>query len=103
MLASFLVMNLDAWNRLSTEQQAAIENLSGKKVSEAVGMFYDRASVIAAEKNAAAGITKVLLDDDELERWKEATAGIVDEWVTVNSDDFDAHSMYLRMLELVAK
>ena len=102
-LASFLVMNLDAWNRLSTEQQAAIENLSGKKVSEAAGMFYDRASTIAAEKNAAAGVTKVLLDDDELERWKEATAGIVDEWVTVNSDEFDAHSMYLRMLEVVAK
>ena len=101
-LASFLVMNLDAWNRLSTDQQAAIENLSGKKVSEAVAVFYERASATAAEKNAAAGITKVVLEDAELQRWKEMTRGIVDEWVTANSGEFEARSMYLRMLELAA-
>ena len=35
-------------------------------------MFYDRASATAAEKNTAAGITKVLLEDAELQRWKES-------------------------------
>ena len=99
-LASFMVMNLDAWNSLSTDQQAAMEGLSGKKVSEAVAMFYDDWSATAAEENAAAGITKVLLEDSELERWKEATRGIVDDWVTANSGKFDGRAMYLRMLEL---
>ena len=101
-LASFMVMNLDAWNILSPDQQAAMEDLSGKEVSEAAAMFYDKGSATAAEKNAAAGITKVLLEDAELERWKEATRGIADEWVTANSGQFDGRAMYLRMLELAA-
>ena len=101
-LASFLVMNLDAWNSLSQDQQAAIEDLSGKKVSDAAAMFFDRGSFIAAERNAEAGIIKVLLDDDQLDQWKEATSSVVGDWVTANSGEFDAHSMYQRMLDLSA-
>ena len=101
-LASFLVMNRDAWNRLSADQQAAIDDLSGKKISAAVAMFYDRASATATQTNAAAGVTKVVLEDAELERWKEATSGVVDDWTTANSAEFDAHAMYLRTLELAA-
>ena len=101
-LASFLVMNLDAWNSLSQDQQAAIEDLSGKRVSDAAAMFFDRESLTAAERNAEAGIIKVLLDDDELDQWKEATTSVVDDWVTANSGEFDAHAMYQRMLDLSA-
>ena len=101
-LASFLVMNLDAWNNLSEDQQAAIEDLSGKKLSNAAAMFFDRGSLTAAERNAEAGIIKVLLDDDQLDQWKEATSSVVDDWVAANSGEFDAHAMYQRMLDLSA-
>ena len=87
-------MNLDAWNNLSEDQQAAIEDLSGKKLSNAAAMFFDRGSLTAAERNAEAGIIKVLLDDDQLDQWKEATSSVVDDWVAANSGEFDAHAMY---------
>ena len=42
-----------------------------------------------------------MLDDDQLEEWKQATRGVVDDWVDSNPG-FDAQAMYQRMLELAA-
>lgn len=100
-LASFLVMNLDTWNSLSPDQQAAIDSVSARTVSDAAAGFYDRASITAAQENAAAGIVKIVLDDDQLEEWKQATRSVVDDWVG-NNPGFDARAMYERMLELAA-
>ncbi len=99
-LASFLVMNSDTWNGLSSDQQAAVDELSGQKLSLAVGEFYDRSSLTAGEENAEAGIIKIMLDDAQLDQWKEATRIVVDDWVDANVSAFDASSMYHRMLEL---
>ncbi|MDE0369254.1 MAG: TRAP transporter substrate-binding protein [bacterium] len=100
-LASFLVMNPDTWNSLSSDQQAAIDSVSARTVSDAAAGFYDRASITAAQENAAAGIVKIVLDDDQLEEWKQATRSVVDDWVDSNPG-FDARAMYERMLELAA-
>ena len=100
-LAGFLVMNLDTWNSLSPDQQAAIDDVSIRTVSDAAAGFYDRASITAARQNADAGIVKVRLGDAQLEEWKQATISVVDGWVGDNSA-FDARAMYERMLELAA-
>lgn len=100
-LASFLVMNLDTWNGLSPDQQAAIDDVSARTVSAAAAGFYDRASITAAREHAEAGIVKIPLDDDQLEEWKQATRSVVDDWVGSNPG-FDARGMYERMLELTA-
>ncbi|MYB43836.1 MAG: TRAP transporter substrate-binding protein [Acidimicrobiia bacterium] len=100
-LASFLVMNLDTWNSLSADQQAAIDDVSARTVSDAAAGFYDRASITAAQENAAAGIVKIQLDDDQLDEWKQATRSVVDDWVDSNPG-FDARALYERMLELAA-
>ncbi len=99
-VASFLVMNLDTWDSLSEEQQAAVEELSGEKLSQAAARYYDEGNATAAEENAAAGITKVQLDDDQLDQWREATSSVVDDWIADNSGAFDSAAMYQRMLEL---
>ena len=99
-VAGFLVMNLDTWDGLSEEQQAAVEKLSGERISQAAGVFYDEASADATQANAEAGIVKVQLDDAQLGRWKDATRGVVDGWISDNSGAFDADAMYQRMLEL---
>ncbi len=99
-LASFLVMNLDTWNSLSPDQQTAIDELSARTLSDAVAGFYDRAGIPAAQENTEAGIVKIVLDDDQLDEWKQATRSVVDDWV--NNNSFDARSMYERMLELAA-
>ena len=100
-LAGFLVMNLDTWNSLSPDQQAAIDDVSMRTVSDAAASFYDRAGITAARQNADAGIVKVRLGDAQLEEWKQATISVVDGWVGDNSA-FDARAMYERMLELAA-
>ena len=100
-LASFLVMNLDTWNGLSPDQQTAIDDVSARTVSDAAARFYDRAGITAARHNSEAGIVKIVLDDEQLEEWKRATASVVDDWVAHNPG-FDARAMYERMLELAA-
>lgn len=102
-LAMFLAMNLDAWNGLSPGQQAAIEELSGQQLSDAVAIYYDTASAAADARNAAAGIVKIRLDDDQLAEWQEATRSVVDNWIAGNGGDFDARAMYERMLELATE
>ena len=61
------------------------------------------ASSAAAEKNSAAGIVKIQLDDDQLDQWKEAARSVVDDRITNNGSAFDAGAMYQRMLELAAE
>ena len=53
---------------------------------------FDTSSVssIASERNAEAGITKVVLDDDQFGQWKETTRRVVDDWVFGKSGEFDA-------------
>ncbi len=102
-MASFLMMNLDTWNGLSSDQQAAVDELSGQKLSLAVGEFYDSSSLAAGEKNAETGIIKIMLDDAQLDQWKEATSSVVDDWATANASSFDASAMYQRMLELAGR
>lgn len=99
-VASLLAMNLDTWNSLSEEQQAAVEELSGEKLSLAAAAHYDEGNAAAAEANAAAGIITVQLDDTQLDQWREATSGVVDDWINDNSGAFDSAAMYQRMLEL---
>ena len=100
-LAGFLVMNLDTWNDLSPDQQAAIDDVSATTVSAAAAGYYDRESITGAQEHAEAGIVKIQLDDDQLEKWKQATRSVVDGWVGSNPG-FDARAMYERMLELAA-
>ena len=94
-------MNLDTWNGLAPDQQAAINDVSARTVSDAAAGFYDRASITAAERNAEAGIIKIVLGDEQLDEWKQATRSVVDDWVGDNPG-FDARAMYERMLELAA-
>ena len=99
-VASFLVMNLDTWGSLSEEQQAAVEELSGAQLSQAAAKYYDEGNAAAAGENAAAGIIEVQLDDDQLDQWRGATRGVVDDWINDNSGTFDSATIYQRMLEL---
>ena len=89
MAASFLVMNIDAWNSLSGDQRAAIDELSGLELSHAAATFYDNADAADALRNVESGITTARLDDVELDRWREASRSVVEDWIAVNAGDFD--------------
>lgn len=101
-VAGFLVMNLETWDGLSEEQQAAVEALSGEKLSQSAAKYYDEGNAAAAEVNATAGIIEVQLDDDQLNQWRAATRSVVDDWINDNGGAFDSDAMYQRMLALAS-
>ena len=101
-LATYMVMNIDRWNSLPEEFQSAIDELSGHGLSHAAASSYDEAEVVAGLRNTEAGITMIGLEDAELDRWRQAVSGVVDDWVAANAGDFDARAIYERMLELAS-
>ncbi len=100
--ASFLAMNLDSWNMLSSDQQTALEELSGRHISIAAAKFQDEPRAENAALIAAAGIVKTRLVGDERNRWREATQEVVEDWITHNVGYLDSRSLYESMVELAA-
>lgn len=105
--AHFLAMNIDVWNGLSESQQAAIEELSGRAISDAAAAAYDAAYDSVAQRSPEAGINKIKLSDIQLAEWREATQSVVDEWIAEHSNSdyperFGAADLYNRMLEIAS-
>ncbi|MCE2527147.1 MAG: TRAP transporter substrate-binding protein [Actinomycetia bacterium] len=99
--AQFLAMNLDRWNSLSTAQRSAIDKVSGRVLSQRMGSVYDSISESAAEQLAEAGVVKILLSQQELDRWRQAAQGVIEDWIADNAGAFPSREIYLRMLRLL--
>lgn len=99
--AQFLAMNLDRWNSLSEAQRSAIDRVSGRLLSQKAASVYDAVSESAAEQLAEAGVVKIPLKQPELDRWRQAAHGVINDWITNNAGEFPSEQMYERMLRLL--
>jgi TRAP-type C4-dicarboxylate transport system substrate-binding protein len=99
--AQFLAMNLDRWNDLSVAQRSAIEEVSGRVLSETAAAVYDSASDSAVRRLTESGIVKVRLDDEEFGRWRQAARSVVEGWIVENAGSFPSREIYERMLRLL--
>lgn len=99
--AQFLAMNLDRWNSLSEAQRSAIDKVSGRLLSQKAASVYDAVSESAAELLAEAGVVKIPLKQPELDRWRQAAHGVINDWITNNAGEFPSEQMYERMLRLL--
>ena len=74
------VMSLKYWNSLPPDIQAIMEELSKKAanwhVEESERVYSELVEKIKAKSDAYS------LAPEELERWKKATAGVIDEWTS---------------------
>lgn len=82
MTSFFLVGNQDTWESLTPEQQAAVDEISGRELSLAGTTAYDGARVAAYELFAEDGSTDVYeLSAEESARWFEVLGPVYEQAV----------------------
>jgi len=96
MTAEFLVMNRAEYESLPADQQAAIDDNSGRRLSLAAAEAYDRAGADAA------GARLTTLDDAVIAEWSNASESVLDGWIAAGEDTLlPTAAMYDRMTMLV--
>lgn len=78
-------MNPDSYDALPDDLKAVIDANSGLETSEWVGRVMDEGDEPARNIAVDRGNTIVLIEGDELERWKAAAAPVVDGWIAETS------------------
>lgn len=77
-----VIMNKGAWEKISAEDQAAIETISGEVLAKIVGQGYDRADNAAMEEAKARGTIQIVDASPEfVAAMKERTAPLEAAWV----------------------
>jgi TRAP-type C4-dicarboxylate transport system substrate-binding protein len=80
--AFVLVLNQQAWERLSPAQQQAIEEISGRDLALRVAAAHDAAAVEVAETYwPEHGVESIELSDAEFARWRAAVQPVYDQWI----------------------
>jgi len=98
----FLVMDLAEYEAMPPEQQAAIDDNSGRQLSMAAAEVYDRTGAAALAEIASAGGQVTDLDDDAIAEWSNATQSVLDSWIAAGDDTrLPTAAMYDRMVILV--
>lgn len=76
-----VVMNEDTWNRISPEDQEAIEGLMGEEMALLAGETYDKDGDGGWRAAEEAGIEIYELSDAEVEEWAKPLESIAEKWV----------------------
>jgi TRAP-type C4-dicarboxylate transport system substrate-binding protein len=80
--AGFYVMaNKESWSKISPEDQQAIKELAGQRMSQMAGKAFDQRAAEAKQKSIEAGIEIIELDEAELNKFKEASQGVTEAWM----------------------
>jgi TRAP-type C4-dicarboxylate transport system substrate-binding protein len=83
----FLVMNEDKWNEISPEDQAAIEEISGRAFAERVGEAWNAADEAALQEIKDAGIEISDAPQPVLEEIKSIASDYEQQWADSIADD----------------
>ena len=82
----FMVMNLNSWNKISPQDQKAIESLIGKSMMEKAAKAYDEGAKLGFDVCKKAGLEIYTLPSEELARWKEAVKPVKEKWLASMKD-----------------
>lgn len=101
----FLVMNKQAWEKLSAADRRLFEELSGERLSLAGAQAFEGAAAKAvAERVKPAGIHVYRLPPDELGRWKQAVGNTHRQWVEdLKAKGLPAAEVYDRAVNLAGE
>ncbi len=101
----FFVMNEDTYNRLSPEAQACVDEVSGDNLVGKFGDWWDEWDAPGRQQAIDAGHEITVLSDEERERWREALAPMIDEYLTgVEEDGVDnAREIYQQLQAKIAE
>lgn len=98
----YITINLDKWNSISAEDQAAIEQINEKFFNEvAIGLWdkqNESALKFAVEEN---GMETITLPQDEQERWIELVAPVQNDFVEqMNQNGLDGNEILNTVVNL---
>lgn len=75
------VMNPEAWDRISPEDQKAIEALSGEAAARLFGSYWDKGDAAGRAAQSEAGIETTKADAAFVDEVKEKTSSIEEDWI----------------------
>lgn len=97
----FLTMNEGTYEQMSPEQQAVIDETSGRELSLEAATTYDEIYEELTAEYEDLGVEVNELDEDELEQWRELTEEAPEGWIEeAEAEGLPGAEMYDRMLEL---
>jgi TRAP-type C4-dicarboxylate transport system substrate-binding protein len=76
-----VVINNDAWNKISRQDQNIIMSISGQRMAEVAANAYDAEAQLAMQIAKANDMDVYTLPDDELLKWKQSMSPIYQKWV----------------------
>jgi len=82
----YIVMNQDAWDKLSAEQQAQIMSVSGEAMAREMGSTYDAYASKALEKIKTAGSTVTEASPELMDAVAKIAEPIRAEWIAAAKD-----------------
>src|SRR5690606_13232506 len=77
----FVVMNEDAFNSLSEEDQTTIMELAGENMAKKTGEAFDKVGAEAIEQAKEKGVEIYELSASELAEWSEYINPTVENWI----------------------
>ena len=98
------VMNANSYDRLPDDLKKVIDDNSGVMAAAWAGRAMDGGDVIGRKKAVESGNTVITLDTAETQRWKDAAASVVGNWVEeMGSQGIAAQALVDDAKALVAK
>lgn len=85
-LTNFFIINKDKWDRISPEDQAAIEAIAGERHAEDIGRSMDRSVAIGIQALKDAGVEMIVADDAFVAELRERTKFLEDRWIAKASE-----------------
>ncbi|PWE29791.1 TRAP transporter substrate-binding protein [Pararhodobacter marinus] len=105
--SQFLVISDAAWDRISPEDQAAIDALSGETMVRQFAEVWQAQNAAAVDELVEGGLTQIELSGEDLEMMQERLAPIWDQWIAdANERGVDAEAaiaFYQEQLDAVAE
>jgi len=92
----FVVMNKDAWNRLSPDVQKVFETVSEKYVA-IHGKVWDATDEEGRKYTQSLGNEIIPLSDEESARWRNAVEPVINDYIT-NTPNGDAYVKKIKEL-----
>ena len=98
-----LIMNRDAYDRLSNEERAVLDEWTGERVSRFLGAAENELRVDFNEDLVSSGdLTVHQLPEEEIARWKEAMAPVIERWIADAPENQVVLDAFLEEYESVA-
>jgi TRAP-type C4-dicarboxylate transport system substrate-binding protein len=99
-----LAMNKAKYEGLPGDLKAVIDKNSGLAAAAMAGAVWDEQAKVVSDMVAKRGNTITVLSDDEAQRWRQATAPVVDAWIKSMRDrGMDGAKLLEAMQALLAR